>query len=91
MEARNRWEFAGPDGEDLPAAHFSRHVMKWKQWYNLPLETLVQEANQAARSDFYGLITSFEPGFADTRKHFGLERGPVRIFVSAEQGTLFAG
>jgi hypothetical protein len=64
MEARNRWAFAGPEGKDLPAAHFSRHVMKWKQWYSLPLETLVQEANQAARSDFYGLITSFEPGFA---------------------------
>jgi hypothetical protein len=64
MEARGRWEFAGPDGKDLPASHFSRHVMKWKQWYNLPLETLVKEANRAARSDFYGLITSFEPGFA---------------------------
>ena len=64
MEARGRWEFAGPEGKDLPAAHFSRHVMKWKQWYNLPLETLVKEANRAARSEFYGLITSFEPGFA---------------------------
>ncbi len=64
MEARGRWEFAGPEGKDLPAAHFSRRVMKWKQWYNLPLETLVKESNQAARSDFYGMITSFEPGFA---------------------------
>lgn len=64
MEARGRWEFAGPEGKDLPASHFSRHVMKWKQWYNLPLETLVKESNQAARSDFYGMITSFEPGFA---------------------------
>jgi hypothetical protein len=64
MEARGRWEFAGPEGKDLPASHFSRRVMKWKQWYNLPLETLVREANQAARSDFYGMITSFEPGFA---------------------------
>jgi hypothetical protein len=38
--------------------------MKWKQWYNFSLDTLVAEANRAARSDFYGLITSFEPGFA---------------------------
>jgi hypothetical protein len=64
MEARGRWEFIGPDGKDLPAATFSKHVMKWKQWYNFPLDTLVSEANRAARSDFYGLITSFEPGFA---------------------------
>jgi hypothetical protein len=64
MEARNRWEFAGPDGKDLPAAQFSGRMMKWKQWYNQPLDTLVSEANRAARSDFYGLITSFEPGFA---------------------------
>ena len=64
MEARGRWEFAGLDGKELPAATFSKHVMKWKQWYNSPLDTLVSEANRAARSDFYGLITSFEPGFA---------------------------
>jgi hypothetical protein len=64
MEARGRWEFAGPEGKDLPAAHFSRHVMKWKQWYAQPLEALVKEANHAAQSDFYGLITSFEPGYA---------------------------
>src|SRR5678810_703590 len=34
------------------------------RWYNSPLDTLVSEANRAGRSDFYGLITSFEPGFA---------------------------
>jgi hypothetical protein len=63
MEARGRWSFSGPGGVDLPAAQFSRNVLKWKQWYNVPLEGLVEEANRAVHSDFYGLITAFEPGF----------------------------
>ncbi len=64
MEARGRWDFTGPTGTALPASQFSRRVMKWKQWYNKPLELLVQEANHAAQVGFYGLLTSFEPGFA---------------------------
>ena len=64
MEARNRWEFSGPCAKDLPACYFSKHVMRWQQWYNRSLEQLVADGNRAGAVGFYGLITSFEPGFA---------------------------
>lgn len=64
MEARQRWEFTGPGGKNRPAAQFSKRIMKWGQWYNQPLDNMVATANRAASAEFYGLITSFEPGFA---------------------------
>jgi hypothetical protein len=64
MEARDRWAFSGPEGKDLPAAHFSGHVLKWKQWYAHPLPLLVDESNRTAREGLHGMINAFEPGFA---------------------------
>jgi hypothetical protein len=73
MEARGRWEFSGPARwggisnpapASLPACCFSKQVMRWAQWYNLPIERMVADANRAASAGFYGMITSFEPGFA---------------------------
>jgi len=62
MEARDSWEFPGPRGTSLPASCFSRRVMRWRQYYGLPLADLVADADRAGRSGFYGLITAFEPG-----------------------------
>jgi hypothetical protein len=64
MEARNSWSFPGPSGEARPAASFSKQVMRWKQHYNVPLEDLITDANRAGKEGLYGLIWSFEPGFA---------------------------
>jgi len=62
MEARNSWMFPGLGGRDLPAATFSRQVMRWQQYYAHPLEQLVNDAGRVAQSGMYGLITAFEPG-----------------------------
>lgn len=64
MEARSRWEFSGPAAKDLPAVYFNKHVMRWQQYYNRSIDVLVADANRAGADGFYGLITSFEPGFA---------------------------
>lgn len=62
MEARDKWTFPGAEGTDEPAASFSRQVMRWRQYYALPLEQLCRDADRVARSGLYGLITAFEPG-----------------------------
>jgi hypothetical protein len=64
MEARDSWSFPGAGGEPRPAAAFSKRVMRWKQHYNRPLEDLISDANRAGKEGLYGLIWSFEPGFA---------------------------
>ena len=63
MEARNSWEWPGPDGKPLPASYFTRQVMHWSQHYNLPLEHIIEDANRIAKSGYYGLATAYEPGF----------------------------
>lgn len=64
MEARGSWNFPGPGGRQMPASCFSRQVMRWGQYYALPLEKLVEDANRVAQSAMYGLATAFEPGAA---------------------------
>lgn len=62
MEARDSWTFPGMSGREQPAAYFSRQVMRWRQYYGLPLDKLVMDTNRAADSAWYGLVTAFEPG-----------------------------
>jgi hypothetical protein len=64
MEARRNWTFPGPKGEQLPNAYFSDKVMHWKQNYWKPLSDLINDAQRAKKEKCYGLITSFEPGYA---------------------------
>lgn len=62
MEARDSWEFPDRDGTAAPACAFTSQAMRWRQYYNLPLEDLAADANRASRAGWYGLITAFEPG-----------------------------
>lgn len=64
MEARNSWTFPGANGEPQLAPTRARQVMRWKQWYNAPLTEMVADANRAGKEGWYGLVWSFEPGFA---------------------------
>ena len=63
MEARESWEFPGPQGQKLPVSYFSRQVMHWSQYYAHPLDRMVTDANRIIRTGFDGAIYSFEPGF----------------------------
>jgi hypothetical protein len=62
MEARDKWSFPGRSGENQPAAYFSDQIMRWRQYYGLPLQQLVEEAHRVANLGLYGVITAFEPG-----------------------------
>ncbi|MFB3902440.1 MAG: DUF4838 domain-containing protein [Acidobacteriota bacterium] len=62
MEARNSWTFPSDYGKDLPAAYFTPRAMRWQQYYNKPLNQLVEDAARASAEGWYGLITAFEPG-----------------------------
>ncbi len=64
MEARNSWEFPGPDGQPLPAAFFSPKVMRWEYNDRTPLEQLVTNTWRAATSGMHGFIMTFSPGFS---------------------------
>ena len=64
MEARQSWTFPGSTGEPLPTADFSDHVMHWKQYYYKSIPELVTDAQRAQKERCYGLIVSFEPGYA---------------------------
>lgn len=64
MEARQSWTFPGPAGEPVPTADFSNQVMHWKQYYYKSIPELVTDAERAQKEKCYGLIVSFEPGYA---------------------------
>jgi hypothetical protein len=64
MESRQSWTFPGSAGEPLPTADFSDHVMHWKQYYYKSIPELVTDAQRAQKERCYGLIVSFEPGYA---------------------------
>ena len=63
MEARNSWEFPGPEGRPLPAAFFSPRVMRWDYCDRRPLEKLITNSQRVASSGMYGYIMTFSPGF----------------------------
>jgi hypothetical protein len=88
MEARNSWSFPGADGEALPAAKFSPHVMHWRQYYNAPLDALIADASRANKEGLYGLITSFEPGYA-TGSFYNDIPFPVDLLPYALTGFVF--
>ncbi len=62
MEARNSWEFPSYYGKTFPAPYSSRQVMRWQQYYNKPLNQIVDDAARLAQGGWYGMITAFEPG-----------------------------
>lgn len=88
MEARNSWEWPGPDGKPLPASYFTRQVMHWSQHYNLPLDHIVEDANRIAKSGYYGLATAYEPG-AGTGSFYREIPFPVDVLPYALTGFVF--
>jgi hypothetical protein len=64
LEARGRWEFAGPEGKPRPASFFSKKVIRWKQHYNRSLELMITDANRIEKEGMYGMAWCFEPGYA---------------------------
>lgn len=64
MEARDSWQFPGPDGQPLPAAFFSPRVMRWEYIDDRPLDQMVHNTMRVASSGMYGYIMTFSPGFS---------------------------
>lgn len=88
MEARNSWSFPGSDGQLQPASSFSNRVLRWKQYYNKPLEELIAEANRAQREGLYGMAIAFEPGYA-TGSFYKEVPFPTEILPYALTGFAF--
>ncbi|WP_428940039.1 DUF4838 domain-containing protein [Fontivita pretiosa] len=63
MEARGSWTYPGPGGVELPPSSFSAQVMRWHPYEVLRLDAMIEIANRAARTGFYGMIADFSPGF----------------------------
>lgn len=64
MEARDSWQFPGPDGQPLPAAFFSPRIMRWEYIDERPLDQMVHNTMRVASSGMYGYIMTFSPGFS---------------------------
>ena len=64
MEARNSWSFPRPKGEPELAPFFSNQIMHWKQYYLQPVEEIINEANRIGKEGMYGMMMSFQPGYA---------------------------
>ncbi len=63
MEARDSWNFPGPDNKPLPSAYFSPQVLRWQYYDCRPLELMVNESWRAATAGHMGFIVTFSPGF----------------------------
>jgi hypothetical protein len=63
MEARNSWTFPGANVEPQTAAYVSGQVIRWKEYHKIPLGEFVAETNRAAKEGWYGMLTTFSPGF----------------------------
>jgi len=64
MEARDSWQFPGPQGKPLPAVYFARHIMGWKYHDKKPLDQMVSDIQRLGKEGWYGCISTFSPGFA---------------------------